>query len=79
MADIKKKLEMLVDVDQPIEEIKECIIAISIMHGAKQLKILKEVEIWLGETIEQATPKISKEDSKVDSNDNQAEDEARKE
>ncbi|HIW31466.1 MAG TPA: hypothetical protein IAA29_01660 [Candidatus Paenibacillus intestinavium] len=66
MADIKKKLEMLVDVDQPIEEIKECIIAISIMHGSQQIEILKEVEIWLGETIEQATPKVTKQ--KDDSN-----------
>ncbi|MCR8656922.1 hypothetical protein [Paenibacillus endoradicis] len=79
MAQISKKLEILADVDQPIEEIKDCIIAISIMHGAKQLEILKEVEMWLGETIEQATPKISKDDSKADYNDNQAENEARKE
>lgn len=79
MADIKKKLEILVDVDAPIEEIKECIIAISIMHGTKQLEILKEVEMWLGETIEQTNPKISKEDSKGDSNDNQVVDEVRKE
>lgn len=79
MAEIKKKLEILADVDSPIEEIKECIIAISIMHGSKQLEILKEVEMWLGETIEQATPQISKEAGKTDSNDNQEEDQARKE
>ncbi|MHA7963510.1 hypothetical protein ACX93W_05135 [Paenibacillus sp. CAU 1782] len=51
MAEIKKKLEILANVDNPVEEIKECVIAISIMHGVGQLEILKQVEMWLGETI----------------------------
>lgn len=54
MADIKKKLDISVDIDKPIEEIKECIIGISIFHGPNQLAILKEVELWLGKTIEDA-------------------------
>ena len=78
MANIKKKLEMLVDVDQPIEEIKECIIAISIMHGSQQMEILKEVEMWLGETIENATPK-KVDENKEDLNDSQEVDQAREE
>ncbi|GBG06346.1 hypothetical protein PAT3040_00871 [Paenibacillus agaridevorans] len=51
MAEIKKKIEILADVDNLVEEIKECVIAISIMHGERQIDILKAVELWLGETI----------------------------
>jgi hypothetical protein len=57
MAEMKKKLEISVDIDKPIEEIKECIIAISIFHGPAQLDILKEVELWLGKTITEAEKK----------------------
>lgn len=60
MAEIKKKLEILANVDKPVEEIKECIIAISIMHGANQLAILKEIELWLGETITEAEGQLQK-------------------
>ncbi|OUS75358.1 hypothetical protein B1748_17935 [Paenibacillus sp. MY03] len=41
----------MADLDNPVEEIKECVIAISIMHGERQIDILKAVELWLGETI----------------------------
>ncbi len=58
MAEIKKKLEILANVDNPVEEIKECVIAISIMHGPGQLEILKQVEMWLGETITAAEKAI---------------------
>jgi hypothetical protein len=54
VATIKKKLEIAVDIDNPVEEIKECIIAISIFNGPQQLDVLKKVEIWLGETIIEA-------------------------
>jgi hypothetical protein len=57
MAEVKKKLEITVDIDKPIDEIKECIISISIFHGAQQIEILKEIEIWLGKTIEDAESK----------------------
>jgi hypothetical protein len=58
LAEIKKKLEILANVDNPVEEIKECVIAISIMHGPGQLEILKQVEMWLGETITSAEKDI---------------------
>jgi hypothetical protein len=54
MAEIKKRLDISVNIDQPIEEIKECIIAISIFHGPQQLDILREIELWLGKTISDA-------------------------
>lgn len=54
MAEIKKKLEILVDIDNPVEEIKECIIGISVFHGSQHLTILKEIELWIGKTIEGA-------------------------
>ncbi|KIL35182.1 hypothetical protein SD71_16295 [Cohnella kolymensis] len=57
MAEIKKRLDISVNIDQPIEEIKECIIAISIFHGPQQLDILREVELWLGKTISDAENK----------------------
>jgi hypothetical protein len=58
LAEIKKKLEILANVDHPVEEIKECVIAISIMHGPGQLEILKQVEMWLGETITEVEKSI---------------------
>lgn len=57
MADVKKKLEITIDVDNPIEEIKECIIAVSIFQGAQQLDVLREIELWLGKSIEDAEAK----------------------
>ncbi|OMF37423.1 hypothetical protein BK133_05045 [Paenibacillus sp. FSL H8-0548] len=51
MAEIKKKLELVVDIDNPVEEIKECVVAISMFHGPQQLDVLKEIELWLGKTI----------------------------
>jgi hypothetical protein len=62
MAEIKKKLDISVDIDKPVEEIKECIIAISIFHGPKQLEVLKQVEMWLRETIVEAE-RLNKEQS----------------
>ncbi|ANY70403.1 hypothetical protein BBD42_30830 [Paenibacillus sp. BIHB 4019] len=58
MAKVKKLLEFTVDVDNPIEEIKECMIGISIFHGTGQLEILKEIELWLGKTIEEAEARL---------------------
>ncbi|MGG1637236.1 hypothetical protein [Paenibacillus sp. NRS-1760] len=63
MADIKKKLELVVDVDNPVEEIKECIIAISMFHGSQQVNILREIEMWLGKTIEGAESKKQNQES----------------
>lgn len=78
MADIKKKLELLVDVDNPVEEIKDCVIAISIMHPSNQLEILKQVEIWIGETIEAAESKLKVSEEQT-TNEIEGEDQARKE
>lgn len=63
MAEVKKKLEITIDVDNPIEEIKECIIAVSMFQGAQQLDVLKEIELWLGKTIEDAESKKQNQDT----------------
>lgn len=63
MAGVKKKLEITIDVDNPIEEIKECIITVSMFQGAQQLNVLKEVELWLGKTIEDAESKKQNQES----------------
>ncbi len=62
MAEMKKKLEISVEIDKPVQEIQECIIAISIFHGPKQLEVLKQVEMWLGETITEAERQQSEKD-----------------
>ena len=71
MAEIKKKLELTVDIDKPVEEIKECIIGISIFHGPNQLAILKDVELWLGKTIEEAEAKAKQQDKSEAHDDDQ--------
>jgi len=57
MAAIKRLLELTVNIETPVEEIKEIVIAISICHGPNQMAILKEIELWLGKTIEDAEAK----------------------
>jgi len=52
VAKVSPKLEILVDLERPVEEIKSCIAAIVNCHPDKQLEILREVELWMGETIE---------------------------
>ncbi|PWW06342.1 hypothetical protein DFQ01_103244 [Paenibacillus cellulosilyticus] len=44
-------LELVVDTANPVEEIQACIATISLQHGPKQLQILKDIEMWLSETI----------------------------
>lgn len=73
MAEIKKKLEILANVDNPVEEIKECVIAISIMHGPGQLEILKQIEMWLGETITAAEKTIKTAEEAKSKDDNPTE------
>jgi len=62
MAAIKRLMEMTVNAEAPVEEIKEVIIAISICHGPNQLAILKEIELWLGKTIEDAKAKLKQQE-----------------
>jgi hypothetical protein len=45
------KLEMLADLSQPVPEIKEAIMHIVNSHPGKQLELLQELDLWLGETI----------------------------
>jgi hypothetical protein len=48
---VSHKLELLVDLDNPIEEIKGCILAIVTAHPNKQLEILNQLDMWMGETV----------------------------
>lgn len=57
MAEVKKLIQLTVDSSKPVEEIKACLIAISLEHGANQLSILQEVDIWLGNVIAEAEKK----------------------
>ncbi|MCY9599723.1 hypothetical protein M5X16_28660 [Paenibacillus chitinolyticus] len=53
MAIVKTKLEILVDLSDPVEEIKSCIVAIVNQHPAKQKEIMLQVDTWVGEALAQ--------------------------
>lgn len=51
MASVTPKMEILVDLSKPVEEIQTCIAIIVNAHPGKQLDILHQVDLWLGEQI----------------------------
>lgn len=52
MPKVTPKYELLVDLSNPVEEILGCAIAISNSQPGKQLEILQQVELRLGEQIQ---------------------------
>mgnify|MGYP000751780767 FL=1 len=52
MAIVTSKMEILVDLNKPVEEIQVCIAAITNSHHGMQLDILRQTDMWLGEQIE---------------------------
>ncbi|WP_391574787.1 hypothetical protein [Cohnella sp.] len=59
--ELRQKIDLLnIDVTKPVDEIKEAVIAISIFSGPNQIEVLKQVEMWLGETIEEAEKEQAK-------------------
>lgn len=51
MAKVTRKLEILVDLDQPVEEIKVCILQIVNNNPNIIKELLEEVDTWLGEML----------------------------
>ena len=51
MAKVMPKLEILVDLTNPVAEIKESIMAIVNSHPGRQFELLQELDLWLCETI----------------------------
>lgn len=51
MAKFTPKLEALIDLDQPIDEIKLTIMQIVNSFPGKQKELLEEVDTWLGEVL----------------------------
>lgn len=51
MAQSTPKLEILIDLSKPAEEIIHCIALIANAHPGKQQEILQQVDLWLGETL----------------------------
>lgn len=51
MAKFTPKLEALIDLDQPVEEIKQTILQIVNSFPGKQKELLEEVDTWLGEVL----------------------------
>jgi hypothetical protein len=56
---VEHLMHLTVDPSKPVEEIKACIAEISLAHGAKQLAILQEVDLWLGGVIAEVEQKIA--------------------
>ena len=52
MAIVTSKMEILVDLNKPVEEIQVCIAAIVNFHHGMQMDILRQTDMWLGEQIE---------------------------
>lgn len=53
MAQYKPKAEVLIDLSQPAEELKQVITAITASHQVNQLAVMMELHAWLGDVIEQ--------------------------
>jgi hypothetical protein len=49
---ITPKYELLIDLSNPVNELLECIIIIANTQPGKQLEILQQVELKLGEQIQ---------------------------
>lgn len=66
VAKFTPKLEALIDLDQPVEEIKLTILQIVNTFPGKQKELLEEVDTWLGEllaSIEKGQQKIAEENT----------------
>lgn len=61
MAKFTPKLEALIDLDHPVEEIKLTIMQIVHSFPGKQKELLEEVDTWLGEVL----ANIDKEQKKI--------------
>jgi hypothetical protein len=51
MPIVTPKYEMLIDLSKPVDEAIGCVLAIANSQPGKQLEILREVELRLGEQI----------------------------
>jgi hypothetical protein len=51
MAVVTPKIEFLLDSTKPVEELKVVILTMANPHTGKQLEILKELDLWMGEVI----------------------------
>lgn len=60
MPKVTPKIELLIDLNNPVEEIKGCIMAIGNAHPGKQLEILQQVDLWLGEQVGKIEIEIKK-------------------
>jgi hypothetical protein len=60
MANVTSKLEILVDLSKPVEEIQVCIMVIANSNQGKQLEILQQVDLWLGEHIGKIEQELKK-------------------
>jgi|GEM_PF-6119598 hypothetical protein len=49
----KVLMELIIDPSNPVEELKACIATVSLQHGTGQLAILKDLDLWLGRSIEE--------------------------
>ncbi|MDF2652497.1 MAG: hypothetical protein K0Q73_8302 [Paenibacillus sp.] len=66
MAKVTPKLEIVIDLERPYEEILACIAEIIKPHQGKQLEILQKVDLWLGETISAVESEIANQKSKIE-------------
>jgi hypothetical protein len=60
MPIVTPKYELLIDLSKPVDEALGCIIVIANSQPGKQLEILREVELRLGEQIQAMENGISK-------------------
>lgn len=60
MPIITPKYEILVDLSKPVDEILGCTLAIANSQPGKQLDILREVELKLGEHIQAIENEVAK-------------------
>jgi hypothetical protein len=59
MPKVTPKIELLIDLSNPVEETKGCIAAIVNAHLGKELEILNQVDLWLGQEITNLEKKLA--------------------
>jgi len=60
MPIVKPKFELLIDLSQPVNELVETIIIVANSQPGKQLEILQQVELRLGEHVQAIETGITK-------------------
>lgn len=65
MPNIIPKVELLVDLTNPVEEMKACIsVIVNAQHPEKRLEVLQGIDLWVGEATARLEQELQSSQSK---------------